>query len=148
MKFKLILIVLGIIAAVATLSRLVTPTARSQSIDFPALIAESLKAPPDEKLLIYSDHINGRYVTITNRWFEPKRILVDSTSREAAELIRIARPESGGLYIPDDAVPKIEIQGDRLLVTFYPKSGEGDFYAEVQIDIKTKKLLGMTGPAD
>ena len=104
------------------------------------LVAESTNAPPIEKSLIGRRRSDG--VLVTNTWFVPKAIPVDTDSIDVTEYLQIAYEKVKNMNIPDDCKPIVEVHGTSLVITFpiireMPMPG-GDFYAQVIIDIKTK----------
>jgi len=96
---------------------------------------------------------NGTFAVARGEDVDIKRVFLNPNSAKATEYVRMAKSKPGGLYVPDDAIPIVEIRGECAVVTFWD-SGWVDgassigYYAEVFIEIRTKTVLGVVGPAD
>jgi len=128
-----------------------------QEAFFAPLIAES-QSTTVEFFRIEDSLVDGKYVTVTNKYTVPKRIPVDINVPEVAEYVQIAWTEARAVaYIPDGIVPTAIVIRDNIIVNFPwlgsppPESSPDEvgglkgsrYYSGVAIDIKTKTVKAV-----
>ena len=124
-------------------------TAIDQSSEFAHLIAESKAASTEEIREFVHQLEDGTWGRTTNKFIVPKSIRIESTSKEVAEYVAIARARVKHYKIPelinvidDTSASFVEIQGENIVVyfLFYPLPTQGGGF-KVVIDIKTKAVV-------